>query len=111
MNNENNSCTQWSANAQRMKWRFGLLNDPNSNFRPLQKILTYFSKCYIYIYNICLHNFTVFLFKKIFQSHEKESLSLTDKALDYNFSAQIANSYIIFENVPTIWCINQIPET
>jgi len=53
----------------------------------------------------------VFLFKKIFQSHEKESLSLTDKALDYNFSAQIANSYIIFENVPTIWCINQIPET
>jgi len=33
-------------------------------------------------------------------------LSLTDEALDYTFSAQIANSYIIFENVPTIYKSN-----
>lgn len=39
MNIEYDSCIKWSANAQLLKWRSGLLNDPNSNFRPLQKFL------------------------------------------------------------------------
>jgi hypothetical protein len=35
-----------------------------------------------------------------------ESLTLTDEAVDYTFSAQTANSYVIFENVPTIYKSN-----
>jgi len=108
MNSEYDSCIQCSANTQLMKW-YGLLNDPNSNFRPLKKILTYFNKCFIYTHTHTQHLFTQFycvFVKKKFEPHETESLTLNDEAVDHTFSAQTANLYIIFENVPTIYKSN-----